>query len=73
MNCEYFFPMTGIIETFLQQESKEGNNGVLVFHNFGKGCILLFLSQFPVADKSFSAFELVFLIRQGTPIQGFPC
>lgn len=58
MNCEHFFQMTGIIEMFLQSESKEGNNGVVVFHKFGEGCILLLLSLFPVADKSFSAIEL---------------
>ena len=58
MNCEHFFQMTGIIEMFLQSESKEGNNGVVVFHRFGEGCILLLLSLFPVADKSFSAIEL---------------
>lgn len=60
MKCEHFFQMTGIIEMFLQWESKEGNNGVVVFHSFGKGCILLFLSLFPAADKNFSAFELAF-------------
>ena len=60
MNCEQFFQMTDIIEIFLQSESKEGNNGAVVFHKCGEGCILLLLSLFPVADKSFSAFELAF-------------
>lgn len=40
---------------------KEGNNGVAAFHNVGKGCIL-FLSLFPVADKSFSVFQLAFFL-----------
>ena len=44
MSCEHFFQMTDIIEIFLQSESKEGNNGVAVFHKFGEGCILLLLS-----------------------------
>lgn len=44
---------------FLKQESKEVKNGAVVFHNFGKGCILHFF-LFCRAGKSFSGFELAF-------------